>query len=118
MPPKILFVDEDPSFIDTLKDAFQGIDATYVYTSGEGLAQIKHNQFDAVVLDVGMFIDAATFVKLGNGRLKTSKVYFLRTENTLVGAIAAAGSLKEKVSGIFDKKDIALLQKELAGATR
>ena len=110
---KILFVDDDNEFLDILKETFKDCaDGTYVYTGGDGLEQLKHKRFDVVVLDLMMFLDGVTFVKLANGRLRDARVYFLSCLET-EEVENKVSSIKERIAGIFGKHDIESLKREI-----
>lgn len=105
MRQKILFVDDDPDFLTILKSKFADFNGTFVFTGGEALMQIKHEKFAFVVLDMGMFLDGTTFVKLANGRLKNTKVFFLSClpKDELVKKIEP---IKDRVAGFYDKTEV------------
>lgn len=111
---KILFVDDDHAIHNLIRVKFANADCTLCYTGGEGLEQLCHNQFDAVVLDIMMFLDGVTFVKLANGRLKNSKVYFLSclSREEMERKIE---SIKDRVCGFYDKLEINKLRDEIMG---
>ncbi len=105
---KVLFVDDSHPFLEYLKIQFTDVDGTYCYTGAEGLEQLQHKKFDAVVLDMMMFLDGVTFVKLANGRLKNTDLYFL-SELHDEDITRRIESIRERVTGVFKKDQIAAL---------
>lgn len=114
---KVLFVDDNHLFLSALKMKFEDVvEGTFCYTGAEGLEHLRHNQFDVVVLDLMMFLDGVTFVKLANGRLKNSKVYFL-SGLPMIEIEARIEPIKNRVQGCFEKSDIQGLEKVFLSGT-
>lgn len=107
---KVLFVDDEADYLRILRLNFaKECDATFVYTGAEALMQIKNEKFDVVVLDMGLFLDGATIVKLANGRLKDSKVYFLSCHDK--GDLEKmTAPIKDRIAGVYNKEEFHLLK--------
>lgn len=107
---KVLFVDDEADFLRILRLNFSDVcDATFVYTGAEALMQIKNEKFDIVVLDMGLFLDGATIVKLANGRLKNTKVYFLSCHDKS-DLEKMTEPIKERIAGVYNKEEFHLLK--------
>ena len=112
-PIKILLIDDEVQFVDTLKDRLflRGFDAAVAYNGEDGLKKVKANPPDVIVLDLRMpgidGFEVLRAVKKTNPEVQVIILaYRDRIEKPYVAAAMADGGDFDSAREVMREKDL------------